>query len=72
MDDFIFEGVLELLGMRVENYKMQNSCPQWVLNPVPSAYEPNTLIIAHIDPISIEHLKVDLVLPLKLGKYLKT
>ena len=56
MVDFIFEGVLELLGMRVENYKMKNSCPQWVSNPVPSAYEVNALTIAHIDLVSIEHL----------------
>ena len=41
---------------------MKNSCPQWDSNPVPSAYEANSLSIALLDLISIEHLKVERVL----------
>ena len=63
MVDFICMALLELGGARIENYKMKNSCPLWDSNPVPSAYEANALTIALLRLISIEHLKVDYVLP---------
>ena len=56
--DFIYMGLLELQGARIENYKMQNSCLQWDSNPVPPTYEANALTIALRDLISIELLKV--------------
>ena len=60
MVDFICKGLLELWGTRVEwEYEMKNSYPQWNLNPVPSAYEVNTLTIALWDLISIGYLKAD-------------
>ena len=43
--------------------KWKNYCPQWDSNPTPSAYEANALTIALLDLISIEHLKLDCVLP---------
>ena len=42
---------------------MKNSCPQWDSNPGPSAYEANSLSLALLVEISIEHLNVDRVLP---------
>ena len=52
------EDSLELLGARVEN-----SCSQWDFNPVPSAYEANALAAVLLELMSIEHFKVDSVLP---------
>ena len=57
MVDFICEGLLELLGTKFENNKMKTFCPQWDSNLIPYVYEANTLTIALLDPISIEHLK---------------
>ena len=40
---------------------MKNSCPQWDSNPGPSTYEANSLGVALLIEISIEHLNVDRV-----------
>ena len=61
--NFICMGLFKLRGARTINYQMKNSCLQWDSNPVPYAYEVNSLSIARLDLISIEHLKVDRVLP---------
>ena len=44
-------------------YKKKKFCPQWNLNPVPSANEANALTIALLDLLSIENAKVYRVLP---------
>ena len=51
MVDFIRMGFLDLLGTRTDNYKMKNSCPQWGLNPGPSAYEANALSVELLEQI---------------------
>ena len=68
MVDFIYMGLLELRGARTENNKMKNSLPKGDSNPVPSAYEANSLSVALLDLISIGNLKVDHVLPWGTGK----
>ena len=42
------------------NRELQNekSCPQWDLNPGPSAYEANALSVELLELINIDHLKV--------------
>ena len=37
---------------------MKNSCPQWDLNPGPSAYEANALSVELLELINHDHLKV--------------
>ena len=37
---------------------MKNSCPQWDLNPVPSAYKAIALRVELLELINIDHLKV--------------
>ena len=41
---------------------MKNSCPQWDSNPGLFPSEANSLSVALLDDISIEHLNVDHVL----------
>ena len=65
----VCHGRFHLLGitpaMRSVNRELQNEkfLPTVGFKPVPSAYEANMLSIALLDPISIEHLKVNHVLP---------
>ena len=62
MVDFICMGLNR--PVRIVNRELQNenSCPQWDSNPGPSAYEANSLNVALLVEISIEHLNVDRVL----------
>ena len=60
--DFICIGLLDLFGARAENFKMKNSCPQLDSNPVPFAYDANSLGVAPLDLTFIEHFKVDRLL----------
>ena len=63
MADFICMGLFDPWEAQTENFKMKNSCPQLDSNPGPSAYEAKSQSVALLDEISIEHLKVDCVLP---------
>ena len=58
--DFIYMGSLDL---RTENYKMKISCPHGDSIPGHFAFEANSLSVARLVEISIEHLNVDWVLP---------
>ena len=57
MVDFICMGLRDLFGTRTENYKMNNSCPQWDSNPGLSAYEANALSVELSELINIDQLK---------------
>ena len=65
MVDFICMGLIhvDLCGTRTENYKMKNSCKQWVSNPGTFAYEESSLGVELLVEISNEHINVDRVLP---------
>ena len=63
MVDFIYMGLLDLLGDQTENYKMKNSCQYWDSKPGPFAFEANSVSVALLFEISIENLNVDRVLP---------
>ena len=45
MAEFICLGLLDLWWAQTKNYKMNNTCPKWDLNPGPSAYEANVLSV---------------------------
>ena len=62
MVDYVCLCVLDLRGARTENYKMNNICQQWDLNPKPFTSEANQPRDALLVAISIEHLFVDCVL----------
>ena len=49
MVDFICMGLLDLSGARTN----KKSCPQWDLNPGPSAYEANSLSVVLLAEISL-------------------
>ena len=57
----IYDGLTWAVRNACRELQNEKSCPQCDSNPVPSPYEANTFAL--LDAISIELLKVDLVLP---------